>query len=174
MPNRGILGSVITSHDCSEQPPVMQLTWFGDWWVAKKQGFIPWTKGKHPLTSPRQKFSTHSQPSDLFFPVPRGKKGIMAGPICKMVHLSGGPWYKFPCRELKRRSLLAIAILHCTLDANNTQAGSTASACYSSSADGVAAKLSLQDWEMDFLFYKQNHVQMNWGWPTDHRIKSIA
>lgn len=166
-----MLESAITSHDCTEQPLVTRLTWIGVWWVAKKQDFMPWTKGKHRLTSPGQKFSTHLQPPWSFFPVPRGKKGIMAGPIYKTLSLSGGPWYKFPCGEPKRRSLIAITTLHCTLDTNNTQRQSTASACYCSSADGVAAKLSLQDWEMDFLFYKQDHVQMNWGSPTDHRKK---
>lgn len=120
----------------------------------------PSTEIQHPL-------ATHWS----VFPCPQGKKGVMAGPTYKMLPLSGGPWYKFPCREPKRRSLLAITTLHCTLDTNNTQRQSTASACYCSSADGVAAKLSLQDWEMDFLFYKQNHVQMNWGSPPDNRNK---
>lgn len=83
MPNRGILGSAITSHDYSEQPLVTQLTWIGVWWVAKKQGFIPWTKGKHCLTSPGQKSSTLLQPTDLFSPVPRGEKELWQGPPTK-------------------------------------------------------------------------------------------
>lgn len=35
---------------------------------------MPWTKGKHRLTSPGQKFGTHLQPPDLFSLFP-GKKG---------------------------------------------------------------------------------------------------
>lgn len=139
--------------------------------LQRSRALYPGPKESIPWPAQDRNSAPTRNPVIFFSLSPGEKKELWQGPSAKW---SGGPWYKFPCRELKRRSLLAIAILHCTLDANNTQAGSTASACYSSSADGVAAKLSLQDWEMDFLFYKQNHVQMNWGWPTDHRIKSIA
>lgn len=71
MPNQGIPGSAVTSHDCTDQPLVTQLTWIGDWWVAKKWGFMLWPRGKQDLTSQGQKCRTHLQPTDLFFPVPR-------------------------------------------------------------------------------------------------------
>lgn len=142
--------------------------------LQRSRALYPGLKESTPWPAQDRNSAPTCNPLIFFSLSPGKKKRIMAGPIYKMLPLSGGPWYKFPCRDLKRRSLPAITILHCTLDADNTQAGSTASACYSSSADGVAAKLSLQDWEMDFLFYKQNHVQMNWEWPTDHRIKSIT
>lgn len=170
MPNRGILGSAITSHDCSEQSPVTQLTRIAVWWVAKKQVFIPWTKGKYRLTSPGQKFSTHLQPTDLFFLSPGKKKELWRGPptkYCLCLEVPGTNAHAESrkgghCLQLQPYIISWIQI---------TASNSTASACCCSSADGVAAKLSLQDWEMDFLFFKQDHVQMNWGSPTDRRNK---
>lgn len=96
----------------------------------------------------------------------------MAVPSYKILSCSGGPCYKSPGRQLKMNYCLQLQL--CTLLGMGVMLSSRAcmaSACFYSSIDGEATKLSLQNWEMDILLYHQDCVQMNWGSPLDHRNK---
>lgn len=151
MPNQGDPGSALNCRDCTDRPLVRELTWIGGW-VVKKWSFMLWSEGKKTWPAQDTNVGPTCNPWIFFLPCPKGTNGWWQYPATNCcLGLSGVPQHNSPCRQQKRRSPLAVTTLHCTLDTDDTQQQSMASACYCSSTDGVAIKLSLQDWEMVFF-----------------------